>query len=101
MYKLVTNVLIIIPVVSEPSKAIPIQIHHQWLITNNQDIQSNIKLLTSNNQRVTYILLYYIGFSLWRLRVISSAILPLRYLLYSIENENAFALGFTHWLHYP
>lgn len=87
--------------VSEPTEAVPIQVDGQWLVADDQHVDSQIELLATDEERVEDIPLHNIGFSLWRLGLPSELVFPLRDLLEFVEQENAATLTLTDWLHYP
>lgn len=90
-----------IPRMCESTKAIPIQVDSEWLIACDQDIDSQIELLTSNKQWIEDISLYNIWLSLWTLWLPSKLIFPLRDLLQLVKKENTTSLTFTNRLHNP
>ena len=86
---------------SEPAEALSIQVDRQRLIRGNQDINTQIKLLATNEQRIHDVPLYNIRLSSRRLRLPPQFILPLGYLLQLRKQENAATLRLTNRFHDP
>ena len=77
-----------IPKMSESSKALPIKVDSQWLVTNTKDINTHIKFFASNKQRIHNISLHNIRFSLRAFWFPSELILPLGNLLQFIKQKD-------------
>ena len=86
---------------SESAETISIKINSKWLITYNQNINSQIKLFTANQQWVAHIALDNVWFGLWTLWFPSQLIFPLGDLLELVEEEDASALTLADGLHDP
>ena len=90
-----------VPSMSESAETISIKINSKWLITYNQNVNSQIKLFAANQQWVAHISLDNVWFSLRTLWLPSQLIFPLGDLLELVEEEDASALTLADGLHDP
>ena len=86
---------------SEPRESSAVQINSQWRIGSAQCIDSHVKLLTSDQQRIIDVFLDNIGLSLRVFRIVSEVVFPLGDLLQFVKEKNADPLRFSDGLHYP
>lgn len=93
--------VIIIPMMSEPAKACPIEVDSEGRIRSDQDINPHIELLTAYQKRIHDIPLDDITFSLRTFGFPPEIIFPLANLLQLVEEENSFSLTFSHGFHDP
>ena len=67
-----------VPVVGEAAEATAVQVHSQWLVVSDQDVDPHVKLLAPDKQRVHDIPLHNIRLGLWAVRLPPEIVLPLR-----------------------
>lgn len=85
----------------EPTKAIAVQVHSQGLVARDQNINSEIKLLAADQQRIQNVPLDNIRLSLRALWLPPELVLPLGDLLQLVEQEDAATLTLANGLHDP
>lgn len=93
--------IVAVPGVSKSAESFSIQINGQWLVANDEYINSKIELFTANQKRVHDIPLDNVRFCLRTLWLPSQLVFPLGNMLKLIEQENTFALTLSNWFHDP
>jgi len=98
---IVTNIIIGIPIVSEPSKPASIKVNCLGAEGCTKNINSKIKFLTSNCLGVVYVSLNYIGLSGGILRFIPEVRLPFLDMGLFVKEENTLSLRPSYGFHDP
>lgn len=83
----------VVSIMSKPCKSRPVQIYVQRVVRCDQDVKSEVELLTTNQQRVRNISLT----NVW----LGIGLRPGLNGTDSVEQKDAFALGLGSWLHNP
>lgn len=78
--------------VGEPGEARSVEVERERRVGGAEQVDAHVELFTADEQRVGDVLLNYVGFGLRVLGVVSEVVLPLRDLLYFIEEEDALSL---------
>ena len=86
---------------SKSPEAFPIEVHRKRLVTDNENIDSEIEFFAANQKRIHDVPLHYVWFCLGTLRLPSELIFPLGNVLKFVEQENTFSLTLADRLHNP
>lgn len=92
----IINFGLIVSSMSKPSKPVSVQIYSQRIVRSDQNINSYIEFLTTNQKRITDIALNNVRLCRWM-----DIWLPLRKLAQFIHKKNPFTLRLACRLHYP